>query len=262
MRKVKQSTTKNILVWMTDSSNRAVFKSGLTLVITASKDGAAFAAITPAVTDRGNGSYNLALTASHTDTLGDLWLYITATGADPNAVPLEVVAYNPLAVADLGLSYLNVAVGSRAAPGDAMTLTGAYDAAKTAAPESGGNVAAIKAKTDIIGASVALETGGNLAGVKTKTDLIGASVALETGGNLASVKAKTDNLPASPADEAAVDEVRRLLKNKLTINKTTSVLELWNDAGDTILMTWPLTDKDGNTIVLTGTGPANRGVPS
>jgi len=37
---------------------------------------------------------------------------------------------------------------------------------------------------------------------------------------------------------------------------------LWNDAGDTILMTWPLTDKDGNTIVLTGTGPANRGVPS
>lgn len=87
--------------------------------------------------------------------------------------------------------------------------------------------AAIKAKTDIIGASVALETGGNLAtiagklptnkimgssvvtdkddeidAIKAKTDLIGASVALESAGNLAAVKAKTDTLPASPANEA------------------------------------------------------------
>ena len=35
--------------------------------------------------------------------------------------------------------------------------------------------------------------------VKTKTDIIGASVALETGGNLAAVKAKTDLIPAYPA---------------------------------------------------------------
>ncbi len=46
----------------------------------------------------------------------------------------------------------------------------------TRAPEAGGNVAAIKAKTDIIGASVALETAGNLAAVKTRADLIPAYV--------------------------------------------------------------------------------------
>lgn len=40
------------------------------------------------------------------------------------------------------------------------------------------------------------------AAIKAKTDNIGASVALETGGNVAAVKAKTDNLPASPANEA------------------------------------------------------------
>jgi hypothetical protein len=56
--------------------------------------------------------------------------------------------------------------------------------------------AAIKAKTDIIGASVALESAGNLATVKAKTDLIGASVALESAGNLAAVKTKTDLIPA------------------------------------------------------------------
>jgi hypothetical protein len=111
------------------------------------------------------------------------------------------------------------------AAGAAMTLTGAYDPAKTAAPETGGNVAAIKAKTD--------------------------------------------TLPATPANEATlttitgiVTETRRIVKNKLTENKTTSELELWDDAGSTIIMRWPLTDKDGASIVLTGTGPANRGVPT
>ncbi len=56
------------------------------------------------------------------------------------------------------------------------------------------NVPAIKGKTDIIGASVALETAGNLAGVKTKTDLIGASVALESGGAIAAVQAKANKI--------------------------------------------------------------------
>lgn len=41
----------------------------------------------------------------------------------------------------------------------------------------------------------ALETGGNLAAIKAKTDNIPASPATE-GGNLASIKAKTDNIPA------------------------------------------------------------------
>ena len=58
------------------------------------------------------------------------------------------------------------------------------------------DIVSVKAKTDLIGASVALESGGNLAAVKAKTDLIGASVALESGGNLAAVKAQTDLIPA------------------------------------------------------------------
>ncbi len=80
------------MVFLVDSTDGKTGKTGLTLTITASKDGAAFASITPTVTERGSGWYNLALTTSHTDTLGDLACHITGTGADPCdfKLPVEV----------------------------------------------------------------------------------------------------------------------------------------------------------------------------
>lgn len=72
------------MVFMTSSTDHVTGATGLTLTITASKDGGAFGSITPTVTERGSGWYNLALTTSHTDTDGDLALHITAAGADPS----------------------------------------------------------------------------------------------------------------------------------------------------------------------------------
>lgn len=92
MTEIKQSTARNEMVFMASSQDHISGATGLTLTITASKDGAAFASISPTVTERGNGWYNLALTSSHTDTLGNLCLHITATGADPADVKLNVVA--------------------------------------------------------------------------------------------------------------------------------------------------------------------------
>lgn len=92
MRKIKQSTAKNVMVLMVDSTDHVTGKTGLTLTITASKDGAAFASITPTVTARGDGWYNLALTTAHTDTLGDLALHITGAAADPADMVLLVEA--------------------------------------------------------------------------------------------------------------------------------------------------------------------------
>ena len=92
MRKAKQSTGKNVMLLMVDSTDHITGKTGLTLTITASKDGAAFAGIAPTVTDRGNGWYNVALTASHTDTLGDLALHITVAAADPADMVILVEA--------------------------------------------------------------------------------------------------------------------------------------------------------------------------
>jgi hypothetical protein len=92
---LKQSTARNKMVFMTAASDHVAGLAGLTLTITASKDGAAFASISPTVTDRGSGWYNLALTTAHTDTLGDFNLHITGAAADPTDLAWEVVALLP-----------------------------------------------------------------------------------------------------------------------------------------------------------------------
>lgn len=92
---LKQSTALDKMVFMTDSADHLAGKTGLTLTITASKNGAAFASISPTVTERGNGWYSIALTSSHTDTLGDLALHVTGTGADPSDLVWQVVAGLP-----------------------------------------------------------------------------------------------------------------------------------------------------------------------
>jgi hypothetical protein len=105
---LKQSTARNLSVFMTDSADHITGKTGLTLTITASKDGAAFASITPTVTERGTGWYSLALTTSHTDTLGDLAFHITSAGADPTDLVRQVVVDLPGAT----VSSVTGAVGS------------------------------------------------------------------------------------------------------------------------------------------------------
>lgn len=92
---LKQSTARNLMVFLTASSDHVTGLTGATLTITASKNGAAFASITPTVTERGDGWYSLALTTSHTDTLGDLVVHITAASADPIDLREQVFAGLP-----------------------------------------------------------------------------------------------------------------------------------------------------------------------
>lgn len=117
MRDLTQSQSANVMVLLIQSSDHITGLTGATLTITASKDGGAFSSISPTVTERGNGWYNIALTSSHTDTLGDLALHISATGADPLDTKYHVVAYNPHSSTSLGLSYLDAAISSRLATG-------------------------------------------------------------------------------------------------------------------------------------------------
>jgi len=88
---LKQSTARSLAVFMTSSSDHVTGATGLTLTITASKDGGAFASISPTVTELANGWYKLALTTAHTDTLGDLALHIASAGADPTDLVRQVV---------------------------------------------------------------------------------------------------------------------------------------------------------------------------
>lgn len=92
----KLATAANIPILMVDSTDHVTGKAGIvTLTITASKDGNAFASITPVVTDLNTGWYNLALTTVHTNTKGRLALHITGTGADPTDISGQVVTDLP-----------------------------------------------------------------------------------------------------------------------------------------------------------------------
>lgn len=94
MEPLKLATARNIMIWMADSADGKTGKTGLTpsMVVTISKDGAAFTTISPSVVERGSGWYNVPLSPTNTDTLGDLAFHITATGADPCdfKLPVEV----------------------------------------------------------------------------------------------------------------------------------------------------------------------------
>lgn len=87
---VVEDAARNIAIRMLDSTDHVTGKTGLTLTMTASKNGAAFASITPTVTERTSGWYQIALTSSETNTAGDLALQITSAGADPLEIVYEV----------------------------------------------------------------------------------------------------------------------------------------------------------------------------
>lgn len=72
----------------------------------------------------------------------------------------------------------------------------------------------------------------------------------------------TDSSTGTTIIRTTLDDVIEVKYNKLTIDAATSKLQLWDRTGTTIVMQWALTDKDGNAIILQGTSPANRGVPS
>ena len=151
---IKQSTTRNLMVFLTDSTDHVTGLTGATLTISLSKNGAAFASISPTVTERGNGWYNVALTTSHTDTLGDLVLHITAASADPIDLREQVFALLPgdsVVVASIAAD----AVNASALATDAVTeiQTGLATAV---------DLTAVKAKTDSLTFTVANQIDANI----------------------------------------------------------------------------------------------------
>jgi hypothetical protein len=232
MRITKQSTTANVMVFMTDSSDHITGKTGLTLTITISKNGAIFASTTATQGDRGNGWYVIGLGIGDTDTFGELCMHVTGAGADPSDLKLLVVAYDPYSVLDLGLTRFTDIYGYEQAihtivghlpadPADNSEILNAISAIPN--PDNAG-IAAIQAKTDNLPASPASESSvtarPTLAQIEASTVLAkDATVAKEstlTGkasqssldivdGIVDTIKLKTDNLPADPASDTQVN---------------------------------------------------------
>lgn len=98
VRLIKQSSSANVRVRMlSTTTGRGQPGVSSSMVVKLSKDGDTnFSTITPTITDLGNGVYNLALTSTHTNTLGSADLFVTANNCIPNDdAQLHIVAFDP-----------------------------------------------------------------------------------------------------------------------------------------------------------------------
>jgi hypothetical protein len=94
---IKQSSTQSaLLFFLTLSSDHVSPATGLSPTVTISKNGAAFASPSGAVTEIANGWYKVAGNATDTNTLGPLALHASVATADNcDLVVANIVAYNP-----------------------------------------------------------------------------------------------------------------------------------------------------------------------
>ncbi|MCK5642177.1 MAG: hypothetical protein KAJ19_15335, partial [Gammaproteobacteria bacterium] len=96
MREIKQNTDANVKLFLTDETDHIAGLPGLTLAVELCKDtDSSFSTITSSASasDVGNGWYNINLTSvnNHTNTIGDLIVRATASGADSAERLLNVV---------------------------------------------------------------------------------------------------------------------------------------------------------------------------
>jgi len=101
----KQNQTAHPLQFMlVSSSDHITPLTGATPTAVISKNGGAFAAPAAAISEIGNGWYQLAGNATDCNSLGPLIVHATASGADPTDEEFQVAAYDPDDSAALGLS--------------------------------------------------------------------------------------------------------------------------------------------------------------
>jgi len=114
---IQQGATYNRDIIVTDASGNNVTGLGSNaFTVKISTNGGAQTTVTPTITEKGLGHYNVAYTTAMTGTLGSLSVVITASGAVQTDVADQIVAFNPN---DSSLGVLTSTVDS----GGGTTLT-------------------------------------------------------------------------------------------------------------------------------------------
>lgn len=103
---LQNQTAQPLIFLMVLSSDHISPATGKSPTVTLSKNGAAFAAPSGAVTEIGNGWYKVAGNATDSNTLGPLALHATEASSDPCDDTFPVIAYNPQDSAALGLTLM------------------------------------------------------------------------------------------------------------------------------------------------------------
>jgi hypothetical protein len=100
-RREQNSTDHPIMFFMADSADHLTGKTGLTPIVTLSKNGGSFGAAVGTVAEVGNGWYKLAGNATDRNTLGTLVLHAESAGADTFDMDIEILASDPPTVEEI-----------------------------------------------------------------------------------------------------------------------------------------------------------------
>jgi hypothetical protein len=175
MIEIKQSTATTALVFELRNDSDAPV-TGATPVVTLSKNGNTFAAPAGAVSEVGNGLYNVAPNSADTDTLGILALHATAAGANAASMAYAIVANieSDSLAAIVALNNITTAQIRAELAVELARIDAAISSRNATAPDNAG-IAAIKAKTDNLPASPAA-TGD----IPSISEIIGAAGGLTT----------------------------------------------------------------------------------
>ena len=174
---LKQSTAVNLTILMIGSTDHITGATGLTLTIYATKAAGTPAAITPTVTELDSthvpGLYKLALTTGHTDTIGELQLHVTASGADPTDVSHQIIAVDLADATRFGLSALpNTAAGASGGLPLAADASGRVDVAKVSGTDQ---------TARDLGASVLLSSGTGTGQISLSSGKVALTATEHTG---------------------------------------------------------------------------------
>ncbi len=163
---------------MVDSTDHVTGKTALSPTVTISKNGGAFASPFGAVTELSSGWYAIAGNATDRNTIGELLIHATGTGADPLDERYLIVPFDPFDAAALGLSLLDVAVSTRLA-------SASYTAPPTASENADANW------DEVLSGHLTAGTAG-----KALSDASAAGTPLDAAGVRAALGMATPNMDA------------------------------------------------------------------
>lgn len=235
MRCLPQSTAYTVMMKLFDSTDHVTAKTGSTVAITLSKAGAAFgnpAAGASNATEVASGWYKFALGTGDTDTLGDLVIRGTASGADATEQVMQVVS-----ATTGGATNLDAAVSTRASQTSVDDLPTNAELTTALAGADDATLAAIAALNNLSAAQVNSEVDTALADVGMTTTITGRIDAAITT-RMASYTQPTGFLaatfPSDPADQslviAATDALATLIGDVPTNAELTTALGTADDA--------------------------------
>lgn len=214
------------------------------------KNEGAEANTTNGFTDEGQG-YSIVLSATEMQAARIVVYFVDQTSPKAwldKALVIETYGHaSALHAFDLDVALADATLGTCTTNTDMVGTNGA----NTVVPDAAGVApTAVEVRQEIDSNSTRLDA-----------DMTSRAPASEYNTEMARITANVATEAKQDIMQISVDLIEAISKNKKILNVATSKWELYNVAGDTIILTWDAYDKDGNVVSIDVGVPTQIGVP-